>query len=74
MVLLGDDAHDVVFTHHEVLGAFDFHGLAGELAEQDAIADFDIERAHLAVFEDLAFADGDDLVVLREDDIMAVIS
>src|SRR5216117_1122711 len=64
LVLLCDDAHDVVFTHHEVFGAFDFHGLAGELAEQDAVADFDIERAHLAVFEDLAFADGDDLALV----------
>src|SRR6266567_4490372 len=64
LVLLCDDAHDVVFTHHEVLGAFDFHGLPGELAEQDAVADFDIERAHLAVFEDLAFADGDDFALV----------
>src|SRR6266852_143745 len=63
--LFRDDAHDVVFTHHEVLGAFDFHGLAGELAEQDAVADLDIQRAHLPVFEDLAFADGDDFALVR---------
>src|SRR6266705_2643921 len=64
LVLLCDDAHDVVFTHHEVLGAFDFHGLAGELAEQDAVADLDVERAHLAVFEDLAFTHGDHLALV----------
>src|SRR6266571_988292 len=64
LVLLCDDAHDVVFTHHEILGAFDFYGLPGELTEQDPIADLDIQRAHLAVFEDLAFADGDDFALV----------
>src|SRR6266852_5070058 len=64
LVLLRDDTHDVVFTHHEVLGAFDLHGLAGELAEQDAVADLDVERAHLAVFENLAFAHGDDFALV----------
>src|SRR6266702_4187631 len=64
LVLLRDDPHDVVFTHHEVLGAFDFHGLAGELAEQNSIADLDVERAHLAVFENLAFTHGDDFALV----------
>src|SRR5260221_5127338 len=63
-VLLRYDAHDVVFTHHEVLGAFDLHRLAAVLAEQDAVASLDVERALLAVFEDLALADGDDFALV----------
>src|SRR5581483_11032338 len=63
-VLLRDDAHDVVFAHHEVLGAFDFHRLAGEFAEQDAVADLDVERADIAVLENAAIADGDDLALV----------
>ena len=53
-----DDAHDVFFAHHEQFFAFDFDGLAGILAEQHAVADFDVERQHFAVFGLLAFADG----------------
>jgi len=62
--LLRYDAHDVVFTHHEVLGAFDLYRLAAVLAEQDAVASLDVERALLAVFEDLALADGDDFALV----------
>ena len=35
------------------------------LAEQDAVAGLDVERADLAVLEDLAVADGDDLALER---------
>ena len=36
----------------------------GILAEQDLVADLDVERAHLAVFEDLALADGHDFALV----------
>src|SRR6266853_5146521 len=62
--LLGDDAHDVVFAHDQILGAFDLYRLARVFSEQDAVADFDVERAHLAVFENLAFADRDDFALI----------
>src|SRR5450759_426979 len=51
-----DDAHDVFFAHHEQFFTFDFDGLAGIFAEQDAIADLEVERANLAVFEHFAFS------------------
>src|SRR6476661_1774285 len=57
-VLLLDDAHDVFFAHHQQLLAFDLDGLAGVLAEEHAVADFDVERQDLAVIGFFAFADG----------------
>src|SRR2546423_14070308 len=63
--LLRDDANDVVSAHHQILGTFDLPRLAGVFSEQDAVPDFDVERAHLAVLEDLAFADRDDLALIR---------
>ena len=56
--------HDVFFAHHEQFFAVDLDGLAGVLAEQDAVADFDVERTNLAVFETLAFADGYDFALI----------
>src|SRR5690348_16263543 len=53
-----DHAHDVFFAHDEQFLAFDLHGLARVLAEQDLVADLDGHRADLAVVEDLAVADG----------------
>src|SRR5262245_8451816 len=61
----GDDAHDVFLAHHEVFGAFDLHGGAGVLAEQDPVADLDVEGFALAVIVPLARADGDDLALVR---------
>src|SRR6266581_5322793 len=62
--LLCDDTHDVVFAHYQILGALDLHRLAGELAEQDAVADLDVQRTHFPVFEDLALADRDDFALV----------
>ena len=58
-----DDAEDVVFADDEVLFAVDLHLGAGVLAEEDAVADLDVELADRAVLEDLAVADGDDLAL-----------
>src|SRR5690349_13778560 len=63
-VLLRDDAHDVVFAHDQILGAFDLDGLSRELAEQDSVPDLDVERADIAVLENAAIADGDDLALV----------
>ena len=59
-----DDAHDVFFAHHEQFFAFDLDGLAGVLAEQDAVADLDVEREDLAVVVNLALADGHDFALV----------
>src|SRR5215467_6059131 len=61
---LGDDAHDVVFAHDQILGAFDLHGLARVLSEQDAVPDLDVQGPDLAVLEDLALADGHHLALI----------
>ncbi len=60
-----DDRHDVFLAHHEELLAVDLDLGAGVLAEQHLVADLDVERAHVAVLEDLALADGDDLAADR---------
>src|SRR5262245_47438134 len=59
-----DDAHQVFLAHDEELVALHFHGLAGVLAEQHAVADFHVDRDQLAVVVLLAFADGDDLALV----------
>jgi len=60
--LLDDDRHDVFFAHDQQLIAVNFDGLAGVLAEQDAVAHFDIQRTDFAVVENLAIAYGKDFV------------
>src|SRR5687768_8673302 len=42
------DGHDVFFAHHENLVAFDAHRGARVLAEQDLVADLDVDRDDLA--------------------------
>src|SRR3954464_5080692 len=59
-----DDAHDVFLAHHEELVAFDLHGLARVLAEQNSVADFYVERNQLSLLIFLALADGDDLALV----------
>src|SRR6187551_3366426 len=63
--LLLDDRHDVFLTHDEVFLAIDLHFGAAVLAEEDVVADLDVERADVAAFEDLALADGNDLAADR---------
>src|SRR5262245_48613305 len=54
-------AHQIFFAHHQVLDALDLHGLTRVLAEEDLVALLHVERADLAVFEDLAGSHRDDL-------------
>lgn len=63
--LLDDDRHDVFFAHDQQLIAVNFDGLAGVLAEQDAVAHFDIQRTDFAVVENLAIAYGKDFALIR---------
>src|SRR3984893_18384713 len=60
--LLGfNHGHDVFLSHHNELFAFDANFSAAVLAKEDLVADLDVERTDLAVFENLAFADRYDL-------------
>src|SRR5690606_19077164 len=56
---------DVVFLHHQVLGAVQLDLGAGVLAEQHLVADLDLGGAHAAVVEHLALAHGDDRALDR---------
>src|SRR4029077_19209147 len=58
-------AHDVALLHYEVLDTIDFDLGARPLAEQDAVADFDVDRDQLAAFVAAAGSNGDDLALLR---------
>src|SRR5690606_24898211 len=60
-----DDRHHVVFAHDEEVLAVHFHLGARILAEQHLVALLEVELANLAVLEDLALPDGDDLAANR---------
>jgi hypothetical protein len=56
---------DYFLAHNEEIFAVDLDFGSAVLAEQDLVADFHIERTDLAVFQDLALADRDDLAADR---------
>src|SRR5262245_25697626 len=58
-----DHGHDVLFTHDQELFAIHLYFRSAVLAEQDLVADLDVERTDVAVLEDLAFADCDDFAL-----------
>src|SRR5258706_10942134 len=58
------DGHDVFFAHHEDLVAFDANRGAGVLAEQDLVADLDVDGDKLAVLVLLAGSDGEDFALV----------
>ena len=57
-------AHHVVFAHDQQFLAVHFDGGAGVFAEENALADFDIERPLFAVVLNFAFADGEDFALV----------
>src|SRR5262245_5161258 len=63
--LLLDHAEDILLAEDQVVLALDLDLGARVLAEEDAIAGLDVERADLPVLEDLAVADGHDLTLER---------
>ena len=62
-LLAFDDGHDVFFTHDHQVVTVDFHFGAAVFAEQDLVADLDVERADFAVLEDLALTHCHDLAL-----------
>src|SRR3954452_7794887 len=60
-----DHGEQVVFLHDQQLVAVDLDGLAGVLAEQDAVADLDVQRDELALVVLAAGADGQDFTLVR---------
>src|SRR5471030_2508582 len=63
--LEGDYAHDVFFAHDQQFIAVHFHAGTRILAEQNAVADFDGERAHLSVVHHLTGADRQHFALIR---------
>src|SRR5271166_3430709 len=61
----GDHAHDVGLLHDEELLAVDLHLGPAPLAEEDLVADLDVEGGELAALVAAARAGGDDLAFLR---------
>lgn len=57
--------HDVALLHYEVLDIIDFDLGARPLAEQDAVADFDVDRDELAALVAAAGSNGDNPALLR---------
>src|SRR5581483_11397796 len=60
-LLAFNHGHNVFLSHDDQLLAVDPDFRAAVLAEEDLVADLDVERTDLAVFENLAFADRYDL-------------
>src|SRR6478672_7786186 len=60
-----DDAHDVALLHDQEILAVDLDLGARPLAEQDDVADLEVERDELAAFVTAAWADSDDLALAR---------
>lgn len=60
-----DDAHDVGFLHDQKVFAVELDFGARPLAEQNAIANLDVESDDLAGFVTCAGTDGDDFAFLR---------
>src|SRR5246127_4191994 len=64
-LLAFDHGHNVFLTHDHQFFAVDFHFGAAVLAEQNLVADLDVEGPDVAVLENFAFADRDDLSLHR---------
>src|SRR5208283_1743570 len=60
-----DHGHDVFFAHDHQFFAIHLDFSTAVLAEEDLVADLDVERTHCAVFEDLALADSQNFSVDR---------
>src|SRR5579872_1338630 len=64
-LLAFNHGHNVFLSHDDQLLAVDPDFRAAVLAEEDLVADLDVERTDLAVFENFAVADRDDLSLDR---------
>jgi hypothetical protein len=59
------NAENFVLAHDQIFFAVHLDVAAGIFAEQNSVADFDIDRNQLSIIEALAVPDGDDLGLLR---------
>ena len=57
--------HDVFFAHYQQFVTVDLDGAAGVFAEQDLVADLDVDREQLAFFVLLAGANGQYFALVR---------
>src|ERR1700736_4625488 len=62
---IGENAHDVAFLHDQQFLTIDLDLGAGPFAEQDAVADLEIDRNQLAGFVTATRAHGDDFALRR---------
>jgi hypothetical protein len=62
---LDQHPHNVALFHYEVLDAIDFDLGARPFAEQDAVANLDVDRDELAALVAAAGSNGDDFALLR---------
>src|ERR1700679_3754508 len=53
-------SHNVLLAHHNKFIAVHFHFGSAVLAEEDLVADLDVERANFAVLQNLALTDSHD--------------
>src|SRR3954463_2702378 len=60
---VGEDAHDVAFLHDQQFLAIELDLGAGPLAEQDAVADLEVDRDQLASFVTATGTDGGDFAL-----------
>src|SRR6185437_7067800 len=60
-----DDAHDIALLHDEEILAIDLHFGARPFAEQNGVADLEVDRNEFAGFIAATGADGDDLALAR---------
>ena len=63
--LLLQNAHDVFFAHDQDFLTIDLDGLAGVLAEQNAVTHLDVQSDLLTVVVALARTDGQDFALIR---------
>src|SRR3954468_2144315 len=60
-----DDAHDIALFHDEQILAVDLDFGARPLAEQNGVADLEVDRDEFAALVTAARADGDDFALAR---------
>ena len=60
-----EDSHDVALLHYEVLDTIDFDLGARQFAEQDAVADLDVDRDEIAALVAAPRSNGSNCALLR---------
>ena len=71
--LVGDDREDVLLADDEELVVLELELGPGVLAVEDLLPDLDVHRDALAVVVERARPDGEEFLIMREDEVLAVI-